>query len=137
LEQLQASEKELERDLKERRILVLNSKSRSLFIAVLMPFCRPDELRPIAPAYLSHLLELILNLLVSLSMKHNSVPVEDLISALADHHEVRRAVSKQVICWFGETKESKWAMDVAAVVREIGLGIVRNHKVRKSVTCIS
>ena len=96
-----------------------------------MPFGRPDELRPIAPTYLSHLLELIINLLVSLSMKHNSVPVEDLISALADHHEVRRAVSKQVICWFGETKESKWAMDVVGVVKEIGLGIVRNHKVSK------
>jgi sister chromatid cohesion protein DCC1 len=102
-----------------------------------MPFCLPDELRPIAPTYLSHLLELILNLLVSLSMKHNAVPVEDLISALADHHEVRRAVSEQVICWFGETNEGKWAMDVVGVVREIGLGIVRNHKVSKFATCIS
>lgn len=65
-------------------------------------------------------------------MKHNSVPVEDLISALADEHEIRRAVSEQVISWFGETKAGQWAMDVAGVVKEIGLGILRNYKVEKA-----
>jgi len=93
--------------------------------------CRyADELRPIAPEYLNHFLELILNLLVSLSMKHTSAPVEGLLSALADDHEVSRAVSEQVMKWFGEIKDGKWAMDVPSIVKEVGLGILRNHRVR-------
>ncbi|KDR83664.1 hypothetical protein GALMADRAFT_235995 [Galerina marginata CBS 339.88] len=110
-EEIQASDAELDRGLKDRRILIIN-----------------NELRPIAPAFLNRLLELILNLLVSLSMKHASASVEDLSSALADDHEVSRAVSTQVMSWFGEIKEGKWKMDVEAVVKEVGLGILRNHR---------
>ena len=88
-----------------------------------------DELRPIAPAYLNRLLELMLNLLVSLSMKHTSVSVEALSTALADDHEVPRTVSAQVMSWFGELKDGLWKMDAEAVVREVGLGILRNHRV--------
>ena len=89
-----------------------------------------DELRPIAPEFLNHFLELILNLLVSLSMKHTSAPVEGLLSTLADDHEVSRAVSEQVMKWFGEIKDGKWTMDVPSIVKEVGLGILRKHRVR-------
>lgn len=89
-----------------------------------------DELRPIAPAYLTRLLELILNLLVSLSMKHDAAQVEPLTTALADEHDVSSVVSTQVMQWFGELKDGHWKMDVPAVVREVGLGILRNHRVR-------
>jgi len=97
--------------LKEKRILVLH-----------------DELRPIAPAYLTQLLELILNLLVSQSMKHEAAPIEDLLTILAEDHEVPRAVSEQIITWFGATKEGKWSVDILAIVKEIGLGILRNYR---------
>ena len=88
-----------------------------------------EELRPIAPSYLDTLLELMLNLLVSLSMQHTSASVEALSAALAEGHEVSRAVSTQVMTWFGEIKDGKWKMDVNAVVREIGIGVLRNHEV--------
>jgi sister chromatid cohesion protein DCC1 len=71
----------------------------------------------------------MLNLLVSLSMQHTSASVEALSAELAQGHEVSRAVSTQVMTWFGEIKDGKWKMDVNAVVREIGLGVLRNHKV--------
>ncbi len=87
-------------------------------------------MRPIASDYLNHLLELILNLLASLSLKHDSAPVETLLIALADDHDVSRAVSEQVMSWFGETKNGKWAMNAPAIVKEIGLGILRNYRVR-------
>jgi len=108
---VQASDAELENALKERRILIIN-----------------HELRPIAPSYLDTLLELVLNLLVSLSMQNTSASVETLSAALAEGHEVSRTVSTQVMSWFGEIKDGKWKMDVDAVVREVGLGVLRNHR---------
>ncbi|PPR07045.1 hypothetical protein CVT26_005246 [Gymnopilus dilepis] len=110
-EEIQASDAELDRGLKERRILIIN-----------------NELRPIAPNYLNHLLELILNLLVSLSMKHTSISVEELCNALSSDHDVPRTVSTQVMAWFGEISDGRWKMDVESVVKEVGLGILRNHK---------
>ena len=87
-------------------------------------------MRPIASGYLNHLIELILNLLASLSLKHDSAPIETLLVALADDHDVSRSVSEQVMSWFGETKDGKWVMNVPAIVKEIGLGILRNYRVR-------
>ncbi|KAH9482726.1 Sister chromatid cohesion protein DCC1 [Psilocybe cubensis] len=110
-QEIQASDVEIDQGLKTRRVLIIN-----------------NELRPIAPAFLAHLLELILNLLVSLSMNYTSVSVEALSSALADDHEVSRAVSTQVMSWFGEIKDAKWKMDVDGVVKELGLGILRKHR---------
>ncbi|KAF8205052.1 sister chromatid cohesion protein Dcc1 [Pholiota molesta] len=109
--EIQASDAELDKGLKDRRILIIN-----------------NELRPIKPEYLNRLLELILNLLISLSMKYTSVSVEQLSSVLADGHEVPRAVSTQIMAWFGELKDGRWKMDVGSVVRELGLGILRNHR---------
>ena len=86
-------------------------------------------LRPIAPVHLDTILELLLNYLVSLSLSHDAAPVEDLVSALVEAHDVPREVSSQVMGWFGQVDEGTWKMDVKAVVAEIGLGILRHHKV--------
>lgn len=94
------------------------------------------SLRPITPTYLCRVLELILNALVSSSLSHKSAPVEEVISALADEHEVPRQVSTQIMVWFGEIHEGKWRMNADGVVKEIGLGILRNHKVIPSVACL-
>ena len=71
----------------------------------------------------------MLNLLVSLSMQHTAASVEALSTSLAEDHEVSRAVSTQIMSWFGEIQDGKWKMDVNAIVREVGLGILRNHRV--------
>lgn len=94
-----------------------------------MTFPSIDELRPIAPEYLVRLLVLILDLLVSQSMRHDAAPIEDLLTSLADDHEVPRAVSEQILTWFGDTKDGKWNMDILAIVKEIGLGVLRNYRV--------
>lgn len=62
-------------------------------------------------------------------MQHTSASVEALSTALAEGHEVSRAVSTQIMSWFGEIQDGKWKMDVNAIVREVGLGILRNHRV--------
>lgn len=108
--EIQASEAEFSRGLKDRRILVLEG-----------------QLRPIAPAHLSTILELLLNYLISLSLSHQAAAVEELVSVLDDEHEIPRAVSNQVISWFGDVKEGLWKMDADAVIRELGIGILRHH----------
>lgn len=110
-ELIQASDAELNRGLRERRILNING-----------------NLRPISLTYLNQLLELVLNLLVSLSQPHTGASVEDISSALADGHEVSRVVSTQVMSWFGGIHQGKWSIDVDCMIREVGLGILRNHK---------
>lgn len=62
-------------------------------------------------------------------MHHTSASVEALSTALAEGHEISRAVSTQIMSWFGEIQDGKWKMDVDAVVREVGLGVLRNHRV--------
>lgn len=125
---VQASDAELKKALQDRRILIVNSKDIHTYLADLIKK-NTDELRPIVPSYLNILLELMLNLLVSLSMPHTSASVEALSAALADGHEVSRAVSTQIMSWFGEIKDGKWKMDIDTVVREVGLGVLRNHRV--------
>ncbi|KAH7920068.1 hypothetical protein BV22DRAFT_1040301 [Leucogyrophana mollusca] len=107
----QASEAEFNQGLKDRRILVLDG-----------------QLRPITPAHLSTILELLLNYLVSLGLSHQAAPVEELVSTLADEHEIPRQVTEQVVAWFGDVNEGLWSMDANAVTTEIGLGILRHHK---------
>ena len=86
-------------------------------------------LRPIAREHLDTILELLLNYLVSLSLSHQAAPVDDLVSALADEHDVPHDVSNQVMSWFGQVEEGTWKVDVDAVAAEIGLGIIRHYKV--------
>ncbi|KAJ3778775.1 sister chromatid cohesion protein Dcc1 [Lentinula raphanica] len=110
---VQASEAELDRGLRERRILRIN-----------------ENLRPISSAYLTKIIQFILNTLVALSLDHESVPIGKLSTALADEHDVPRIVSVQVMGWFGDISEleGKWRMDASAVVREAGLGILKDAK---------
>ncbi|KAG6873769.1 hypothetical protein C0995_011588 [Termitomyces sp. Mi166 len=110
LQTIQASNMELDRGLRDKHILIING-----------------ELRPIAPTYLDRLLELFLNVPVALSLSRESASVETLSSSLADDHEVPRSITTQVMSWFGEIKDGKWKMDVNALIKEIGIGILRNH----------
>jgi sister chromatid cohesion protein DCC1 len=87
------------------------------------------ELRPIAPGYLHQVLELLLNVLIALSLPHDAAPVDELVSTLANDHEVAHDVTKQVLSWFGEVDAGKWNMDVKSVVKEIGLNLLRRHRV--------
>ncbi|KAJ7638890.1 hypothetical protein FB45DRAFT_904169 [Roridomyces roridus] len=104
-EEEEASDAEIARGLRDQRILDVHG-----------------ALRPIAPAFLSSILESILNLLVSQSMSPQSVPAEELAATLADESEISRTVSSQVMAWFGEvSSDGKWKMD-------IGLGILRQYK---------
>lgn len=87
------------------------------------------ELRPIAPAYLTQILELLLTYLVSLSLSHQAAPVDSLTSALEEEHEIKRQVCTQVMEWFGEIEDGIWKLDETAAVKEVGLGILRAYKV--------
>ncbi|CCM05006.1 uncharacterized protein FIBRA_07205 [Fibroporia radiculosa] len=108
---LQASDAELDRGLRERRILILDGR-----------------IRPIAPSYLTTILELILTHLVSLSLRHDAASVDELSSALEEGYDIRRDVCEQILCWFGQTHEKKWRMDVNSIVKEVGLGILRSYE---------
>ncbi|KIM75108.1 hypothetical protein PILCRDRAFT_688558 [Piloderma croceum F 1598] len=117
--EIQASEAELSTALKSQHILILNG-----------------ALRPITPSYLTTVLELVLTTLISHGLPHTSaVPVKDVVDALAEEYEVKKEVGRQVLEWFGEIvggvgdrEKERWEMDVEGVVREVGLGILRNHK---------
>ncbi|TFK54270.1 hypothetical protein OE88DRAFT_1723980 [Heliocybe sulcata] len=108
--QLQASEGELRRGLRDMRILNVGGR-----------------LRPISPSFLNTILELILNHLVSESVPHNAVPVDQLCLAL-EEHEIRRTVTLQVLAWFGVIRGPSWEMNVDEVLKQVALGILRPHK---------
>jgi hypothetical protein len=69
--------------------------------------------------------------LVSLSQPHNAASVLELSRSLEFEHEVRREVTLQVMRWFGQVDDAdeRWKMDVEKVVRQVGLGILRQYKV--------
>lgn len=69
--------------------------------------------------------------LVSLPQPHDAASVLELSRSLEFEHEVRREVTLQVMRWFGQVDDTdeQWEMDVDRVVRQIGLGILRQHKV--------
>ncbi|KLO14630.1 hypothetical protein SCHPADRAFT_872384 [Schizopora paradoxa] len=116
---IQASDKELEQALRSKRILNLNG-----------------YLRPLAPSYLNTALELMLNTLVSLNAPKDSVPVVDLVEVLQSDHDISRDVMLQIMAWFGElgdalnsiSQTTTWKMDVHAVARQIGLGILSRYR---------
>jgi sister chromatid cohesion protein DCC1 len=109
--QIQASEVELAHGIRERRILNINGR-----------------LRPITPGYLKTILELLLNHLVTLSPSHKAVSVERLATVLVNEHEIPRQVSTQVMSWFGSVSGEKWTISVDDVLKEVGLGILRDYK---------
>ena len=91
----------------------------------------PDVLRPLSPSYLHKILELLLMHLVSLSLSHDAASVIELSQTLEREHEVKREVTLQVMRWFGvvDTENESWSVDVEKVVRQVGLGVLRQHKV--------
>ncbi|VDB96177.1 unnamed protein product [Peniophora sp. CBMAI 1063] len=113
--ELRASDREIERAVRDYHILIVS-----------------DALRPIAPTYLHTILELLLTYLVALSQPHDAASVVELASALESEHDVRREVTVQIMQWFGDVSGAKgeqlWSMDVSGVVRQIGLGLLRNHR---------
>ncbi|KAH8830482.1 hypothetical protein DL96DRAFT_1593118 [Flagelloscypha sp. PMI_526] len=109
--QIQASEDELLRGLKERRILNLNG---SIVYYV-----------PIASEYLLTILETILNLLVSLGLDYKEATISQMCDDMADQHDIPQSISTQVLGWFGQLKDGKWSMDAPEVVRTIGLEILK------------
>lgn len=87
------------------------------------------SLRPVASDYLLTVLENILNLLVSHQLDSKAAPIADLCDDLADQHEVPQSISTQIISWFGEMKDGRWAMDATEVVKTVGLGVLKPHQV--------
>jgi sister chromatid cohesion protein DCC1 len=81
--------------------------------------------------YLHKILELLLMHLVSLSQPHDAASVLELSQSLEYEHELGREVTLQVMRWFGQVDDAgeRWEMDVEKVVRQVGLGILRQHKV--------
>jgi sister chromatid cohesion protein DCC1 len=69
--------------------------------------------------------------LVSLSLPHNAASVLELFRSLEPEHEVRREVILQVMGRFGQVDDAdeRRKMDVEKVVRQVGLGILRQYKV--------
>lgn len=69
--------------------------------------------------------------LISLSQPHDAASVLELSRSLEFEHEVRREVTLQVMRWFGQVDDAdeRWKMDVEKVVRQVGLGILRQYKV--------
>jgi sister chromatid cohesion protein DCC1 len=68
---------------------------------------------------------------VSLSQPHDAAPVLELSRSLEYDHEVKREVTLQVMRWFGEIDATNelWKMDVQKIVRQVGLGVLRQHRV--------
>ncbi|KAH8992849.1 sister chromatid cohesion protein Dcc1 [Lactarius hatsudake] len=89
-----------------------------------------DVLRPLSPSYLHKILELLLMHLVSLSQPHDAASVQELSQPLEDEHEVKREVTLQVMRWFGQVDAGNvsWNVDVEKLVRQVGLGVLRQHK---------
>lgn len=133
---LQASDLELAKGLRDRRILILEGKPFIQSFNPTLQYVHPfhlGDLRPIAHSHLTTILELLLNYLVSLSLSHQAAPVKELASSLEDEHDIKRKVSTQVMSWFGDIDEGMWKMDVNATVKEVGVGILRTFKVRSTV----
>jgi sister chromatid cohesion protein DCC1 len=70
--------------------------------------------------------------LVSLNLPHDAAPVLELSRSLEFEHEVRREVTLQVMRWFGQIDDAdeRWEVDVEKVVRQVGLGVLRQYKVK-------
>lgn len=72
---------------------------------------------------------------MSLKHNHESAPVWELVGALQDEHQIPSQVSEQVMSWFGEIQHGRWAMNVDAVLKQVGIGILRNYKVHLNDKC--
>ena len=64
-------------------------------------------------------------------LPHNAASILELYRSFEFEHEVRREVTLQVMRWFGQVDvtDERWKTDVEKVVRQVGLGILRQYKV--------
>ncbi|KAG8919857.1 hypothetical protein FRC01_001066 [Tulasnella sp. 417] len=109
---VQASDAELERGLREKRVLQMDGYLQSL---------PPNELTKI--------ISYILTLIPKHAWSPAAVPLAKLSSELLYEYEVPKTVTRQVCEWFGllegdEGKE-KWLIDQQKVVTEVGLGVLQ------------
>jgi len=74
--------------------------------------------------------------MVSLSLPSDSVPLEQLISVLADEHDIPRTVSIQVMSWFGSIAQGQWKLKLDMLIKEVGLGVLKPHMVPTTATLI-
>lgn len=86
-------------------------------------------LRQMHPAYLSKLLVLTLNTIISSGMTSTDIHVPKLVKSLEDEHQIPQEVARCLIRWFGEVKLDKWNINREDVVRHIGLGMLTPYKV--------
>lgn len=85
------------------------------------------------PAQLGGLLMLVLALLTVHSEGEGgkpSAPAAALLNALADDHDVPHDLTRGVMGLFGDLLGNTWTCDVAAVVRELGRGLLTSLGVR-------
>ncbi|KAG9050750.1 hypothetical protein FS837_002694 [Tulasnella sp. UAMH 9824] len=109
---VQASDVELERGLREKRVLQMDG-----------------YLQPLPSDELTKIISYILTLIPKHSWSPAAVPLAKLSSELLYEYEVPKTVTRQVCEWFGlvegdEGKE-KWVMDQEKVVTEVGLGVLQ------------
>jgi sister chromatid cohesion protein DCC1 len=61
-----------------------------------------------------------------MGLSHEAAYVDWLATVLEIEHEIW----KQVMTWFGDISLGSWKMDVDALMKQVGIGITRAHKVR-------
>ncbi|KAG9014540.1 hypothetical protein FRB95_007221 [Tulasnella sp. JGI-2019a] len=112
---VQASDKELDRGLRDKHILSVDG-----------------HLQSIPASQLTQFLTFILTILVSHhSSKTTDISLKDLTDQLQDDHAIAPDVSRQICGWFGDIQPGdKWTMDVEPVVKEVGLGVLVEHRHR-------
>ncbi|KAF8587983.1 hypothetical protein K439DRAFT_1336458 [Ramaria rubella] len=111
--EVQASDAELSQGLRDFHILEIDG-----------------YLRPLTPTYLTHILETLLNALISqhLPLPPHAVPTNTLSHHLDIEHEIPRRVTEQVLPWFGDvTASGEWKMHQKRVVTQVGLGRLMAH----------
>ncbi|KIO30690.1 hypothetical protein M407DRAFT_68864 [Tulasnella calospora MUT 4182] len=109
---VQASDVELERGLREKRVLQMDG-----------------YLQPLPSTELTKIISYILTLIPKHSWSPAGVPLAKLTSELLYEYEVPKTITRQVCEWFGlvegdEGKE-KWVIDQEKVVTEVGLGVLQ------------
>lgn len=84
---------------------------------------------------LSYILLLILDTIVINSQSPNCVSLFLLYDGLSSGHEIPHGVITQIVEWFGKVDKKKgvWKVDVDAVVKHIGLGVLSEYKVNVSI----
>jgi sister chromatid cohesion protein DCC1 len=128
---IQASDEELSSGLKDAHVLHVGGTwvlaARRLFLCLTYP----GHLRSLPPSQLSTILEGILTSLVARSYSPKHVPLDDFLEAIEDDHDLPREVVRGVMGWYGDVSEERWRADMASLVKEVGLGLLMDMRVRR------